>query len=118
MIKESDRMFKELRNRVRGGKGSIELVHIFDGHELTGKAKICAKLVINPDCSVGKHVHENENVTFYYPVILLYTFSDKLKSPSYCQPTGSWILITVTGLIPLNYNTSYLPLMTLSSLSI
>lgn len=58
-------MLTEVRNQVRGGCGSIDMIHIFDRHELKGKSKIIAKLIIESGCSVGKHNHDNEEEIYY-----------------------------------------------------
>lgn len=60
MIKRVNEMEMEIKQNMRGGKGSIELTHIYKQEELTGKARLCAKVVINPGCSIGLHDHVNE----------------------------------------------------------
>lgn len=65
MIKRADEMLSELRENVRGGKGTVEFVHIFDRQELKGQARIVARLILNPGCSIGKHPHENEEEIYY-----------------------------------------------------
>lgn len=65
MIKKSNEMIKEVKEQMRGGKGTVELLHIFKQDELTGKARLCAKITINPGCSIGLHEHVNEEEIFY-----------------------------------------------------
>jgi len=65
MIKRANEMVKEIKEEMRGGKGSVELTHIFMQDELTGKARLCARIKLNPGCSIGLHVHENEEEIYY-----------------------------------------------------
>lgn len=58
-------MIKELRHEMRGGKGNVELLHIFKQDEMTGKARLFARITLNPGCSIGMHKHENEEEIFY-----------------------------------------------------
>ena len=65
MIKRQNEMVKEIKEQMRGGKGSVEITHIFMQNELKGKARLCAKITINPGCSIGLHEHVNEEEIFY-----------------------------------------------------
>lgn len=65
MIKNAEDMIKEIKEQMRGGKGSAELTHIFMQDELRGKARLFAKIVMEPGCSIGKHVHDGEEEIFY-----------------------------------------------------
>jgi len=57
MVKREKDMIKEIKEQMRGGKGSVELLHIFRQEELKGKARLCAKITINPGSSIGVHEH-------------------------------------------------------------
>ncbi|HEX2947413.1 MAG TPA: cupin domain-containing protein [Clostridia bacterium] len=65
MIKNSNEMVSELKHEMRGGKGTVEITHIFKQEELTGKARLCARITINPGCSIGLHEHNAEEEIFY-----------------------------------------------------
>ena len=65
MIRKSSDMVREIKEQMRGGKGSVEITHIFKQDELKGKARLCAKITINPGCSIGLHQHLNEEEIFY-----------------------------------------------------
>lgn len=65
MIKRANEMVKEIKVQMRGGKGSVEITHIFKQDELKGKARLCARITINPGCSIGLHEHANEEEIFY-----------------------------------------------------
>ncbi len=65
MIKRANEMVKEIKEQMRGGKGSVEILHIFKQEELRGKARLCAKITIAPGSSIGLHQHDNEEEIFY-----------------------------------------------------
>lgn len=65
MVRRAEEMFKEIKEQMRGGKGSVEIIHVFKQDELKGKARLCAKIMINPGCSIGLHQHLNEEEIFY-----------------------------------------------------
>lgn len=65
MIKRAEEMISEINEQMRGGKGSVEITHIFRKEELRGKARLCARITINPGCSIGLHEHIGEEEIFY-----------------------------------------------------
>ena len=65
MIKYANEMFNELKHEMRGGKGTVEITHIFKQEDLTGKARLCARITISPGCSIGLHEHLAEEEVFY-----------------------------------------------------
>lgn len=65
MIRNAGEMLTEIKNQMRGGKGNIEITHMFKQDELTGKARLAAKLTINPGCSIGMHDHTGEEEIYY-----------------------------------------------------
>jgi mannose-6-phosphate isomerase-like protein (cupin superfamily) len=65
MIKRSADMVKEVRDRMRGGTGSVEFTHVFLKEELTGKARLFARLTLPPGSSIGFHAHDGEEEVFY-----------------------------------------------------
>ncbi|TYQ12923.1 UNVERIFIED_CONTAM: mannose-6-phosphate isomerase-like protein (cupin superfamily) [Acetivibrio alkalicellulosi] len=65
MIKKAEEMVKEIKEKMRGGKGSVELVHIFSQNEFKGKIRLCAKITIEPGSSIGFHQHADEEEMFY-----------------------------------------------------
>ena len=60
MIKRSADMEKEVRERMRGGTGSVEFLHIFRREELKGKVRLLARLRLPSGSSIGYHMHEGE----------------------------------------------------------
>ncbi len=65
MIKMAKDMVKEIKEQMRGGKGSVEILHVFQKDELRGKARLCAKITIEPGSSIGLHPHVDEEEIFY-----------------------------------------------------
>jgi mannose-6-phosphate isomerase-like protein (cupin superfamily) len=65
MIKRNGDMEKEVREKMRGGKGEIEILHIFRKEELRGKVRLLARLRLPQGGSIGYHAHEGEEEIFY-----------------------------------------------------
>jgi len=58
MVKRGTVMEREVRDRMRGGAGSVEILHVFRQDELGGAARLFARLRLPPGASIGHHVHE------------------------------------------------------------
>lgn len=65
MVKRAEDLFKEVKEQMRGGKGSVEITHFIQNGEIDGRCRLCAKLTINPGSSIGFHNHEGEDEIFY-----------------------------------------------------
>ena len=65
MLKKMEDMKKEIRERMRDGKGSVEIRHIFTQDELTGKCRLFARVTLGPGCSIGTHTHDREEEIYY-----------------------------------------------------
>lgn len=65
MIKKSSEMLTEMKEQMRGGKGTIEITHIMNQDDLKGKARLCAKIIIQQGCSIGYHQHVDEEEIYY-----------------------------------------------------
>lgn len=65
MIKRSSEMESDFKEKEQGGKGSVEIMHIFKPEELKGNAKLCAVIRIEPGCSIGYHQHTDEEEIFF-----------------------------------------------------
>ena len=66
MFRKQSDMEIQIRERMREGKGEVKIHHIFKKEELKGKAKLCAKISLDPGCSIGVHRHDNEEEIFYF----------------------------------------------------
>lgn len=66
MIRKSENYKAEIRKNMRGGNGKIKILHIWDEkNELKADTRLFAKLVLEPECGIGYHTHENEEEVFY-----------------------------------------------------
>lgn len=64
MIIESADMAKTVREHMRGGSGEVEQITVVPADKLIN-ARLFAKLVLKPGCSIGEHEHSHE-VEYYY----------------------------------------------------
>ncbi len=60
MTNKQNEMKSEIRSALRGGNGDVKLVHLFSAEELSSKAKMCAKITLDPGCSIGEHSHSED----------------------------------------------------------
>ena len=65
MIKRAKDMTANIREHMRDGDGKVVITNILDKGEYNGKTRMLAKITLNPGCSIGYHVHENEEEIFY-----------------------------------------------------
>jgi mannose-6-phosphate isomerase-like protein (cupin superfamily) len=65
MIKRASDMEHEVRERMREGSGSVEILHVFRKEELRGRTRLFARLRLMPGSSVGYHLHDGEEEIFY-----------------------------------------------------
>lgn len=65
MIKRKEQMHLEVKENMRDGKGSINILHLLKKDEIKGNSRLCAKITINPGDSIGLHSHDNEEEIFY-----------------------------------------------------
>ena len=65
MVRPSCDMQVEVREAMRGGKGRVQIRHVFKQEELKGKCRLFAKITLEPGCSIGLHEHVDEEEVFY-----------------------------------------------------
>jgi len=65
MIKRKTDMPSEVRERMREGSGTVELLHVFRREELRGRARLFARLRLPRGSSIGYHEHDGEEEIFY-----------------------------------------------------
>jgi mannose-6-phosphate isomerase-like protein (cupin superfamily) len=65
MIRKNLEMEKEVREKMRGGTGTVEILHIFRSAELKGRTRLFARLRLPVGSSIGFHRHEGEEEIFY-----------------------------------------------------
>jgi mannose-6-phosphate isomerase-like protein (cupin superfamily) len=66
MYRKESEMKLQIREKMRGGKGEVKILHIFEKEELNGKARLCALIRLDPGCSIGPHEHNDEEEIFYF----------------------------------------------------
>ncbi len=83
MLKKNAESRLEVRNSVRGGNGDAAFYHLWNkGTELNPNTRLCAKIVLEPGCSIGYHVHEKEDEIYYV-----------LSGTAECNDNGNVIIL-------------------------
>lgn len=65
MIKRSSEMKTSDRVSMRGGEGTVRITDILDAGEYKGKSRLLGVITLESGCSIGAHIHENEEEVFY-----------------------------------------------------
>lgn len=65
MIKRAEEMNSSVKVNMRDGDGQVVVTNLLDAGEYKGKSRLIATLTLEPGCSIGEHVHENEEEIFY-----------------------------------------------------
>lgn len=65
MIKRNEKMTQSLKVNMRGGDGQVLIREVLDKGEYKGCSRLVAEITLEPGCSIGGHVHENEEEIFY-----------------------------------------------------
>ncbi len=65
MIKHRNEMRVEMRDRIRGGEGTLHCVNLLEKTELSGKANYCAFMTLEPGQSIGVHPHGPDAEIYY-----------------------------------------------------
>ena len=65
MIKKEQEMRTEVLEHVRDGKGSVSFTYLLEEQDYEGHARMIAKILLKPNCSIGYHRHcgEEEVIT-------------------------------------------------------
>ena len=67
MIRRKEECRTEYRENMRGGDGTAILTSLIAGpEELNGKGRLFSRITLNPGCSIGYHVHEQDAELFYF----------------------------------------------------
>ena len=67
MIRRANECAVELREHMRDGDGTVRLTSFISGTpELNEKGRLFSKITLEPGCSIGFHVHENDSELFYF----------------------------------------------------
>ncbi len=54
---ELEHIFNE---HMKGGTGTVEVIHSVQAGDYESRAKMIARLILRPGCSLGDHTHEGE----------------------------------------------------------
>lgn len=65
MIKRKSDMNEQLKVAMRGGDGQVLVTNVVEKGEYKGSSRLVGVLTLEKDCSIGAHVHENEEEIFY-----------------------------------------------------
>ena len=65
MIKRKGSYDVQRNENMRGGDGIVIIEHLLTPDELYEKGRLYAKLILEPGCSVGHHVHDGEMESYY-----------------------------------------------------
>lgn len=65
MIKRNEEMTEQVKVAMRGGDGQVVVTNVLDKGEYKGNSRLIGVLTLEKDCSIGAHVHENEEEVFY-----------------------------------------------------
>ena len=65
MLIKRNEMKTEVKEKMRGGEGKTELVHLVDC-ENEKNIRLLAELTLKPGCSIGSHSHETETEYFVF----------------------------------------------------
>lgn len=65
MIKRNENMTVNVKVNMRGGDGQAVVREILDKCEYKGSSRLIGTITLEPGCSIGAHVHENEEEVFY-----------------------------------------------------
>ena len=65
MIKKAAEFQTEYRENMRGGNGTVELTNFVTPADMNDKGRLFANITLQPGCSIGYHVHENDTELFY-----------------------------------------------------
>ena len=67
MIRRANECKVEYREHMRDGDGTVMLTNLISGpSELYDKGRLFSKITLEPGCSIGFHVHENDSELFYF----------------------------------------------------
>jgi len=61
MIRKPDQMRSELREKMRGGEGIVNVIHLLNKEDFAARIRLCGRLVIPPGASIGMHQHDGED---------------------------------------------------------
>jgi mannose-6-phosphate isomerase-like protein (cupin superfamily) len=64
MLRRNGTYETELREKMRGGTGTVRVEHLWKKPDLRAKTRLCAKLTIPQGASIGPHSHDEEEEVY------------------------------------------------------
>lgn len=64
MIRQKNEMAVEIRDKMRGGPGSVTIRHLFKPEEFKAPVRLCAHLILPPGAGIGMHDHIAEDEVY------------------------------------------------------
>lgn len=65
MVKRANEMTSNVKVNMRGGDGQAVVTEILNKGEYNGSSRLIGTICLEPGCSIGAHVHENEEEVFF-----------------------------------------------------
>lgn len=65
MVKKRDEYTAQIREKMRGGEGSVQIIDLLPPEFINEKCRLFAKIVIPPKASIGFHSHVGEFEAYY-----------------------------------------------------
>ncbi|MDD2402953.1 MAG: cupin domain-containing protein [Lentisphaerae bacterium] len=66
MIKKTDQLRCETREKMRGGDGCVRIEHLWEPKsEMKSLNRMVSRLILEPGSSIGAHRHDGEDEIFY-----------------------------------------------------
>ena len=82
MIARNEELQTEIRENMRGGKGSVKLEHWFKPEAFGAKVRLCTRMTLAPGSSIGSHTHDGEDEIYLV-----------LAGRGLIQENGEWVPI-------------------------
>jgi mannose-6-phosphate isomerase-like protein (cupin superfamily) len=92
MLKHNGDLRREFVNSLRGGKGTVEVVHLLEKDQFHNKGRLFALNRLKPGTSIGYHKHEGDYEGYYF-IRGEGTFND--NGSEYPVRAGDFTLINV-----------------------
>jgi len=64
MVRRNGTATVEVREKMRGGAGSVRVEHLWRPEEMTAKARLFARLTLAPGSGIGFHEHVGEDEVY------------------------------------------------------
>lgn len=64
MIRPKNEMTVEIREKMRGGPGSVTIRHMFKPAEFKAPVRLCGRLILPPGTGIGLHEHASEDEVY------------------------------------------------------